>query len=338
VAEGEVVRVACLGAGNWGTTLAILLAEKGSAVSLWEYQRELAEELKRTRENRLYLPGIRLPESIIVTNDLEEALRNAEILMLALPCQAVRSACRQMARYSPEAKYLVSGVKGIETTSLQRVSEIIGEELPALSGSHYAVLSGPSLASEVARRLPTSVVIASENLETAQRLQRIFSTSYFRVYANDDVVGVELAGALKNIIALAAGICDGLDLGMNSKGALITRGLAEIGRLGETLGGRRATFAGLSGMGDLITTCASPLSRNRRVGEALARGGKLDKILQEMVMIAEGVPTAQAGRELAHRHSIPMPITEAVCDVLFKGKSPRKAVEELMLRKLKVED
>ncbi|MFH1010815.1 MAG: NAD(P)H-dependent glycerol-3-phosphate dehydrogenase [bacterium] len=332
------MRIACLGAGNWGTTLAILLTEKGFTVSLWEYRRELAEEMNRTRENRLYLPGVRLPESVIITHELGEALADADVILLTVPCQVVRAVCRQIAECRPRARYLVSGVKGIESASLQRVSEIVSDELPAFAAERYAILSGPSLAPEVVRRLPTSVVVASTSLETAQRMQEIFSTSYFRVYASEDVVGVELAGALKNIIALAAGICDGLGLGMNTKGALITRGLAEIARLGEALGGRRSTFAGLSGMGDLITTCASPLSRNRRVGEALARGRKLDQILQEMVMVAEGVPTTQAGRELAHRHGIPMPITEAVYGVLFEGKEPHQAVEELMVRKLKVED
>jgi len=332
------VRVACLGAGNWGTTLAILLTEKGFAVSLWEYRRELAEETRRTRENRVYLPGVRLPDSIAITHELPEVLADAELILLTVPCQVVPDVCRQMSEYRLRAQYLVSGVKGIEISSLQRVSEIVSDKLPFLAQERYAVLSGPSLAPEVARRLPTSVVVASASLETAQRMQQIFSMNYFRVYASEDVVGVELAGALKNIIALAAGICDGLKLGMNTKGALITRGLAEIARLGEALGGKRTTFAGLSGMGDLITTCASPLSRNRRVGEALARGRKLEQILQEMVMVAEGVPTTQAGRELAHLHNIPMPITEAVYGVLFEGKEPHQAVEELMVRKLKVED
>lgn len=332
------MRIGCLGAGNWGTTLAILLAEKGHSVRLWEYRKDLAEEIAKWRENRLYLPAIGLPESIAVTNDLSIAVESAEMLLLAVPCQTVRLVCRQLAGCRMQARYLVSGVKGIERESLRRVSEIVGEELPVLSGSNYTALSGPSLALEVARKLPTSVVVASPSLETARQMQEVFSAPFFRVYASEDVVGVELAGALKNIVALAAGICDGLGLGMNTKGALITRGLAEIARLGEALGGRRITFAGLSGMGDLITTCTSPLSRNRRVGEALAKGRKLEDILQEMVMVAEGVPTAQAGQELARRHGILMPITDAVCDVLFGGKPPSQAVEELMMRKLKVED
>ncbi len=332
------MRIACLGAGNWGTTLAILLAEKGHSIRLWEYRRDLAEEMAKRRENRLYLPSFRLPESIAVTHDLNTAVESAEILLLAVPCQTVRSICRQLGECKLQVRYLVSGVKGIEKESLRRVSEIIGEELPVLSGSSYATLSGPSLALEVAWRRPTSVVIASTSLDMAREMQEVFSAPFFRVYASEDVVGVELAGALKNIVALAAGICDGLGLGMNTKGALITRGLAEIARLGEALGGKRITFAGLSGMGDLITTCTSPLSRNRRVGEALARGKQLEDILREMVMVAEGVPTAQAGQELARRHGIPMPITDAVCKVLFEGKPPSQAVEELMMRKLKVED
>jgi glycerol-3-phosphate dehydrogenase (NAD(P)+) len=332
------VRIACLGAGNWGTALAVLLADKGHDVHLWEYRRELAEETSRRRENRVYLPGVPLPASVVVTHELGAALDGADIVLLVVPCQVVRSVCRQTAEYEFDAQYLVSAVKGIERDSLRRVSEIVSEELPQLSDSRYAVLSGPSLATEVARKLPTSVVVASSLLGTARQMQEVFSTASLRVYASEDVVGVELAGALKNIIALAAGICDGLGLGMNTKGALITRGLAEIARLGEALGGNRVTFAGLSGMGDLITTCTSPLSRNRHVGEALARGEKLDDILQEMVMVAEGVPTAQAGRKLAQQHSISMPITEAVCEVLFEGKAPRQAVEELMVRKLNVED
>ncbi len=330
------MNIACLGAGNWGTTLAILLAEKQLSVRLWEYRKDLAEELAKHRENRLYLPGVRLPDSITVTHRLDEALQDADMILLVVPCQVARSVCRQVAAHPLHARFLVSAVKGIELKSLKRVSQIVTEELPAEIS--YGVLSGPSLANEVAQKLPASVVIASQRLENAREMQEIFFTAYFRVYASEDVVGVELAGALKNIIALAAGICDGLELGMNTKGALITRGLVEIAKLGETLGGKRVTFAGLSGMGDLITTCTSPLSRNHRVGEALAKGRKLDEILDEMVMIAEGVPTAQAALELAQRHGIAMPITKAICQVLFEGKAPRQAVEELMLRKLKVED
>jgi glycerol-3-phosphate dehydrogenase (NAD(P)+) len=327
-----------LGAGNWGTTLAILLAEKGYAVRLWEYRKDLAQELAKHRENRLYLPSFRLPDSVEVTSDLKIATESAETLLLVVPCQTVREVCRGLAECKVQARYLVSAVKGVERETLRRVSEIIAEELPAVSGPHCAVLSGPSLALEVAQKLPASVVIASTSLDTARQMQQVFSVPSLRVYASEDVVGVELAGALKNIVALAAGICDGMGLGMNTKGALITRGLVEIARLGEALGGKRTTFAGLSGMGDLITTCASPLSRNRRVGEALAKGKKLDDILREMVMVAEGVPTAQAGQKLARRHNIPMPITDAVCEVLFEGKPPSQAVEELMMRKLKVED
>ncbi|MBU1936625.1 NAD(P)-dependent glycerol-3-phosphate dehydrogenase [bacterium] len=330
------MNIACLGAGNWGTTLAILLAEKRFSVRLWEYRKDLAEELAKQRENRLYLPGTRLPDSIVVTHQLGEALQDADMILLVVPCQVARSVCRQVAASPLRARFLVSAVKGIELKSLKRVSQIVAEELPAEIS--YGVLSGPSLANEVAKKHPASVVIASQYLETAQKMQEVFSTRFFRVYASADVIGVELAGALKNIIALAAGICDGLELGMNTKGALITRGLVEIAKLGETLGGKRVTFAGLSGMGDLITTCNSPISRNHRVGEALAKGRKLDEILDEMVMIAEGVPTAQAALELAQRHGIAMPITKAICQVLFEGKLPRQAVEELMLRKLKVED
>jgi len=330
------MNIACLGAGNWGTTLAILLAEKQLSVRLWEFRKDLAEELAKHRENRLYLPGIKLPDSILVTHRLDEALQNADMILLVVPCQVTRSVCRQVVAHSIKARFLVSAVKGIELKSLKRVSQIVAEELPA--NISYGVLSGPSLANEVAQKHPASVVIASQRLEMAQRMQETFFTRYFRVYASADVVGVELAGALKNVIALAAGICDGLGLGMNTKGALITRGLVEIAKLGETLGGKRVTFAGLSGMGDLITTCNSPLSRNHRVGEALAKGRKLDEILQEMVMTAEGVPTAQAALELAQRHGIAMPIAKAVCQVLFEEKAPRQAVEELMLRKLKVED
>jgi glycerol-3-phosphate dehydrogenase (NAD(P)+) len=310
------MNIACLGAGNWGTTLAILLAEKRFSVHLWEYRKDLAEELAKHRENRLYLPDVRLPDSIAVTHQLDEALQDADMILLVVPCQVARSVCRQVAASPLRARFLVSAVKGIELKSLKRVSQIIAEELPAEIS--YGVLSGPSLANEVAKKHPASVVIASQHLDTAQKMQEIFSTRFFRVYASADVIGVELAGALKNIIALAAGICDGLELGMNTKGALITRGL--------------------SGMGDLITTCNSPISRNHRVGEALAKGRKLDEVLDEMVMIAEGVPTAQAALELAQRHGITMPITKAICQVLFEGKSPRQAVEELMLRKLKVED
>ncbi len=331
------MNIAILGAGNWGTTFALLARQAGHRVALWEFDAEQATRVRESRENTKYLPGYVIPSDILVTSSLPEALADAEIVLLSVPAQHCRNVLFECAQELPAQAILLSLVKGIEQQSLNRISEIAQQELPTLVAAHFAVLSGPTIAPEVAAGLPTSAVVASSSAQTAQTIQQSFSTPAFRLYTSEDVIGVELAGALKNVIALAAGICDGMKLGANAKGTLVTRGLVEITRLAETLGGKRATFSGLSGLGDLVTTCTSGQSRNRTVGERIGRGESLDHILADMVMVAEGVWTARAAQELARRCNVSVPITDAVCSVLFEHKSPQVAVSELMLRSLKSE-
>ncbi|RJP76142.1 MAG: NAD(P)-dependent glycerol-3-phosphate dehydrogenase [Candidatus Zixiibacteriota bacterium] len=330
--------VAILGAGGWGTALAVLLAGKGLPVRLWEYRPEAAERLSRERENRDFLPGVPLPEALAVDHDAARCLDGAGLVLLAIPSQYARGALENIVAHIPPEALIVNAAKGVEEGTLKRMSEVAADLVPGVLESRYAALSGPSHAEEVARGIPTTVVAASHSLDTARRVQEIFFTPTFRVYASQDVVGVELGGALKNVIAVAAGMCDGLGFGDNTKGALLTRGLAEMARLGVQLGGQPHTFAGLSGMGDLITTCMSRHSRNRYVGEQVGKGKPLDEVLASMSMVAEGVRTSRSARHLARREGVPMPITEAVHAILFEAKDPKRAVTELMTRDLKVED
>lgn len=330
--------VAVLGAGGWGTTLALLLSGKGFTVRLWEYRPEAAHRLQRDRENREFLPGVPLPEEILIHHEAETCLAGVNVVVLAIPSQFVRSALSGIREAIPSKATIVNAAKGIEENTLKRPSEVVQDLIQEAFPDHYAALSGPSHAEEVSRGVPTSVVTASPSLETARQVQELFFTPAFRVYASQDLVGVELGGALKNVIAIATGICDGLGFGDNTRGALLTRGLAEITRLGVKSGGQPRTFAGLSGMGDLITTCTSRHSRNRYVGEQVGRGKRLDEVLAGMTMIAEGVRTTRSARDLAHRQAVPMPITESVYSILFDNKDPRQAVTELMTRDLKVED
>jgi len=330
------VNVSILGAGNWGTTFALLAHRTGHDVTLWEYDKDQAARVAETRENVKFLAGYAIPAGIQITTLLSAAIENADVIFLAVPAQHCRSVlheCRQLR----ERALLVSLVKGIEQQSLKRISELCAHELQGFQAKQFAVLSGPTIAPEVASGLPTSAVVASSSDQTGQTVQQAFSTRDFRLYTTDDVAGVELAGALKNVIALAAGICDGMKLGHNTKGTLVTRGLVEMTRLGESLGGTPATFTGLSGLGDLVTTCTSGMSRNRNVGERIGRGQALTTILNEMVMVAEGVWTSRAAQELARDCGVIVPITDAVCSVLFENKSPRDAVADLMLRTLKSE-
>ncbi|RPH92597.1 NAD(P)-dependent glycerol-3-phosphate dehydrogenase [candidate division KSB1 bacterium] len=331
------MKITILGAGNWGTTMALVLQRTGHRVTLWEYDIAQAELVSRTRKNEKFLPGYVLPNEITVTSGLDAALDSAELCLLAVPVQKCSGVLRNIRRI-PANALIVSLMKGIEQSSLKRVSEICLHELPAVDSSHFAVISGPTIAPEVAAGLPTTAVVASSSHETAETVQKEFSTRELRLYTSNDVIGVELAGALKNVIALAAGMCDGMKLGYNTKGALLTRGLAEIKRLGVSLGGDKSTFGGLSGMGDLITTCSSPHSRNHTVGERIGRGDSPTHVLENMVMVAEGVWTAQAASDLARKRGIEMPITEMVRRVIYEGKDPRASVSELMLRNLKAED
>lgn len=317
--------------------MAMVLQRRGHSVSLWEYDRDQAERVNSARVNEKFLPGHRLPDDLQITWNLPRAVQEAEICLLSVPFQRCRSVLRNVKRL-PRGTLVLSLMKGIEQETLRRGSQICAEELERFDANSYAILSGPTIAVEVAGGQPTSAVIASTSQETATRIQFEFASPALRLYTSDDVVGVELASALKNVIALAAGMCDGMGLGANAKGALLTRGLAEISRLGMALGGDRQTFSGLSGIGDLITTCTSGASRNRYVGEAIGRGEPPDQVLGRMVMVAEGVWTARAAFGLSQEHSIEMPITEAVCRILDGTTCPREALEELMTRDLKAED
>lgn len=326
-----------IGAGSWGTALADLLADKGVPTMLWAREPEVAEAIATTRHNTLFLPGIRLAERLEATTDLAAALAAADVVVNAVPTQHIRATYVPVASAFRDDQLLVTVSKGIEVDTLLTPSEIFTEVVGGRPASGIVALSGPSFAREVAADYPTAVVAASAVDEHARQVRDLFATEAFRVYSSDDVISVELGGALKNVIAISAGIAEGLRYGHNSLAALITRGLAELTRLGVARGGNPLTFAGLSGMGDLVLTCTGGLSRNRAVGEALGRGKSLDEILGDMNMVAEGVKTTLAARTLAHRLGIEMPITEQVYQVLYEGKDPRAVTHELMTRQLKDE-
>ena len=330
------METAVIGAGGWGTTLAGLLAERGHSVTLWARHAEYAAEMQATRENRIYLPGITIQPSIEITHDAR-ALSAKELYVFALPCQATREVASELSGHiSHDAGVYISASKGIEQKTLCRVTEIISNVL-GVESSRTVALSGPSHAEEVARGVPTAIVVASEDNSIAREVQNAFFLPYFRVYSSSDVAGVELAGALKNVIAICAGITDGAGFGDNTKAALMTRGLAEIRRLGIALGAEEHTFSGLAGLGDLVVTCASKHSRNRFVGEQIGRGRKLDEILHSMKMIAEGVTTTESAWSLAKLHKIEMPIVHETYKILFEGKDPHEATTDLMTRDPKSE-
>ncbi len=333
------MHIAMIGGGSWGTALALVLHENGHTVKSWTIDEQSLEDIRTKHENTRYLPGIKIPEEIVFTSDLKMVLDgHPELIVNAVPSQVTRSALSGVKKlYRDEGQIWVSVAKGIENKTYLRISQVIQEvlELPA---ERIGVLSGPSHAEEVARKIPTAIVSSSQDIETARHIQHVFMNQYLRIYANDDIIGVELGGALKNIIALAAGICDGAGYGDNTKAALMTRGLVEMSRLGVVMGARSTTFAGLSGMGDLIVTCMSRHSRNRYVGEQIGKGRSLKDVLDEMVMVAEGVRTAESAYELAKQKQVEMPITEQIYQVLFKGKSPKKAMIDLMTRASKIED
>lgn len=324
--------VAILGAGSWGTALAILLARQGHEVRLWARTAERAQLLQQHRHHPRF-PQILFPDSLLVTND-PALTEDAQLIFLALPTQSIREVLRAYHFTLPAP--IVNTAKGIEQETLLRISELL-QEVAGIEPERYAVLSGPSHAEEVVAGRPTAVVVASVSPELARLVQRVMSSPHFRVYTSLDVVGVELGGALKNVIAIAAGIVDGLGLGHNAKAALITRGLAEMQRLGRAFGADPKTFAGLSGLGDLVVTCTSPYSRNRAVGERLARGESLEHIMRSMSMVAEGVPTTKAAYTLSQRSGVEMPITAQMYAVLFRGKAPQHALTELLLREAKAE-
>lgn len=327
-----MARIAVIGAGSWGTALAKVLGENGHHVTVWARRPELAAALAAQHRSPDYLPGIVLPEALHFTANLAEATREANFILLTTPSHGLREVLQPL-RSLPTTATVISTVKGIETDTLLRMSQII----TALVAAPVVVLSGPNLAVEVANQIPTATVVASADLAAAKAVQDIFKNRYFRVYTDHDVTGVELGGALKNIIALAAGIVDGVGFGDNTKAALMTRGLVEITRLGAKLGADPLTFAGLSGMGDLFVTCMSRKSRNRHVGEEIGKGRKLQGILNEMMMVAEGVRTTQAAYQLAQQHGVEMPITSEVYQVLFENKDAKQAVYALMTREAKRE-
>jgi len=322
-------KVTVLGDGGWGTALAVLLHDNGHTVTLWGNFPDYVEHLKRTRCNSKFLPDIRLPDEIDITASADEALDEAEMAVAAVPVVYLRSVMEKVKPAFSRGIPIVSVAKGIENDTLLTARLVIRDVLGEVK---VGVLSGPSHCEEVARGLPTTVVAASEDLDYAEEIQMTFMTERFRVYTNEDVVGVELGGALKNVIAIASGICEGLGFGDNSKAALISRGLAEMSRLGVAMGARASTFAGLSGLGDLITTCISPYGRNRAVGLAIGKGKRLDEILRSMSQVAEGVWTAKSACALAERHGVEMPITREVFRILFENKDPRRAVSDLMTR------
>lgn len=325
------MKVAVLGAGNWGTTLAVHLRRQGHAVELWARRREVSERIAKESENRFYLPGVVLPPGIEATSDLARALRDAPQVVFAVPSHTVREVARDAAPRLAPGAIAVCATKGLERGTHRRMSQVLREELGDRARA-VVVLAGPSIAGEVIRQLPAAVVAACEEEAAARAVQQAFAGERFRVYTNGDVAGVELAVSLKNVIAIAAGMCDGLGLGTNAKAALVTRGLAEMARLGETMGASPATFAGLAGVGDLFTTCTNPDSRNRRLGEAMARGAALAEALEAIGMVAEGVETARAAAELGASERLALPITTEVAAVLFEGKSAARALDDLMRR------
>lgn len=330
-------RIGIIGAGAWGTTLAKVLAEKGNQVHLWAHDPGLAAKMARDQQNSLYLPGVRLPKEVAPTASLKEAASGKEVIVLVTPSHALRDVVKETGSFFGSQTRVVIATKGLERDSAKRMSQVVRETLPAEANQRIAVLSGPSFAREVAEGAPAAVTVASENDAVAKEMQALLSTSYFRVYTSGDVVGVELGGALKNVIAIGVGVCVGLNLGFNSQAALITRGIAEMTRLAVKLGANPLTLAGLSGLGDLVLTATGHLSRNRALGIKLGQGQKLEQILKETITVAEGVNTARAVYDLSKRLNVEMPISEQVYLILYEGLSPKEAVAALMSRGLKEE-
>lgn len=325
-------KVAVLGAGSWGTALALVLADNDHDVHLWTHRESLAQDINQTHRNEQYLKGIELPSAIQASNNLASVVEGAEHVILVVPTKAMREVCSQLKDVLSDQVVLTHASKGIEPGTYKRVSEIIREEVPASLYEDVVVLSGPSHAEEVSLRQPTTVTVSAEDLEVAEKVQDIFINRQFRVYTSPDLVGVELGGALKNIIALGAGISDGLGYGDNAKAALITRGLAEIARLGTSMGANPLTFSGLTGIGDLIVTCTSAHSRNWRAGNKLGQGYDLDEVLEQMGMVVEGVRTTKAAYQLAKDQNVDMPITSGIYRILFEQANARDVVDQLMTR------
>jgi glycerol-3-phosphate dehydrogenase (NAD(P)+) len=335
--KNNMEQIAVIGAGSWGTALANRLALNGHDVCLWAYETELVREINETHTNSPFLPGIELHPALICSENLQHAVTGRGIVLLVTPVQVMRGVLKQIATHIAEHAVIANASKGIELETLRTVSQICQELLPAGLTERFVALSGPTFAREVAQGLPSLIVAASRDEAAARRVQAVFSCSCLRVYTNSDVIGVELGGAVKNVIAIAAGICDGLGFGHNARAALITRGLAEMNRLGQVMGAEAATFAGLAGMGDLVLTCTGDLSRNRTVGFKLGQGMRLNDILAEMRMVAEGVKSAESVYNLSQKLGVEMPIVEKTYQILHENKPAREAVTELMARDLKAE-
>ncbi len=328
------LKISVIGDGGWGTTLALLLSGKSHEVTLWGAFENYTKIMAKNRINSKFLPGIRIPREIEITNDLKKAITHKDIIVLAIPSQYTRNILKRIRGNFSKNTIFLSVTKGIEIKSSKRISEVINSELGKVK---LAVLSGPTIAGEVAKGIPTTAVIASSNKKVRKLLQTVLNTENFRVYTNPDVKGVELGGSLKNVIAIACGVSDGLGFGTNTKAAILARGLAEISRLGKKMGARAETFSGISGLGDLVTTCISQQSRNRFVGEQIGKGKTLKDIYKHMQMVAEGVPTAKSAYALSKKYNVEMPITKEVYKLLYLGKTPRQAVSDLMTRKSKEE-
>lgn len=329
-----MAKIGVLGAGSWGTALALLLHNNGHEVTLWSIMEDEVQMLREKRQHESKLPGVKLPQEMEITSDLAYSVKGRDLLILAVPSPYTRSTAHSMRELVAEGQIVVNVAKGIEETTLMTLSDIIEQEIPQ---ANVAVLSGPSHAEEVGRGIPTTCVVSARTKETAEYLQGIFMSPVFRVYTSPDILGVELGGSLKNVIALAAGTADGLGYGDNTKAALITRGIAEIARLGIEMGAKSETLYGLSGMGDLIVTCASVHSRNRKAGYLMGKGYTMDEAMGEVKMVVEGVYSAKAAKQLAEKYQVDMPIVEEVNKVLFEGKSAETAVRDLMLRDKKTE-
>ena len=337
ISHPPIQTISVIGAGAWGTALARLLASKGFTLRLWAYEQEVVKAIQSTRENTLYLPHFQLSDTLHVTGDLAESVHQTDLILFAVPSHAMQTITRQVEPHLKDPVPITIATKGIEEDSLRLMSQVVEAILPSSWHPQMTVLSGPSFALEVCQGKPTTILLAGKKSETVQRLQQIFMTPQFRVYAGTDMIGAQIGGALKNVMAVAAGIVDGLELGCNTRAALITRGLAEILRLGVAMGSDVSTMYGLSGLGDLVLTCTGPLSRNYTVGMKLGQGSGLQQILSDTHTVAEGIRTTRGAMGLANRHGIEMPIVQGIHAVLFEGKDPRHAVNELMTRAAKDE-
>lgn len=331
------VKIGVVGAGSWGTALSNLLAEKGYPVDLWVFEPEICQQIAKIRQNMTFLPGVKLSENLAPTNDIQKVVSAKDLVLIVVPSHVVRETAFRMKAFINSETIIVSASKGIENKTHLTMSGVLKDSLPSFSSDRFAVLSGPSFAKEVARHLPTAVTVAAANKHTADLVQQVFSTPDFRVYTHTDIIGVELGGSVKNVIAIAAGMIDGLGMGLNTRAALITRGMTEIRRLGLRLGANPRTFTGLAGFGDLLLTCTGDLSRNHTIGKQIGQGEKLKDLLNKMQMVAEGVKNAKSVYNLSRKLDVEMPICHAIYRILYEDLPPREAVYQLMTRDLKQE-